>query len=254
MEWISERRPAEGERTMVISGCNRGIGRAIVEKFIGERYHVIACVREADDVFRGWLSELSQRENVGCAICQLDLSSEESISKAVKDIVSSKVNLDVLINNAGVVTKGLLQMTSIQSIKDTFQVNFFGHVQLTQGLIRMFIRQKGGVILNMCSVGGMDAYPAYVSYGCSKAAMIYFTKTMSQELAPYGVRVNGIAPSMTDTRMREQMGEEANEEILRRTAMKRVAEPSEVANLAYYLASSESSFITGQIVRIDGGM
>ena len=254
MEWISERRPAEGEKTVAVSGCNRGIGRAIVERFSKEGYNIVACVREASEEFCRFLSDLSLREGVSCAYSIMDLSSEESINRCIKDIVGSKIRIDVLVNNAGVVTKGLLQMTTMQSIKDTFQVNFFGHVQFTQGLLRLFVRQKGGVILNMCSIGGMDAYPAYVSYGCSKAAMIYFTKTLSQELACHGVRVNGLAPSMTDTRMREEMGEAANEEILRRTAMKRIAEPKEIADLAFYLASDRSTFITGQIVRIDGGM
>ncbi|WP_195584633.1 SDR family NAD(P)-dependent oxidoreductase, partial [Bacteroides thetaiotaomicron] len=132
--------------------------------------------------------------------------------------------------------------------------NFFAHVQFIQGVSKIMMRQREGVIINMASVGGIDAYPAYISYGCSKAAMIYLTKTLSQELAPYGIRVNALAPSMTDTRMKEQMGAEANEEIMRRTALKRIAQPEEIAKLALFLASDDSSFITGQVVRIDGGL
>lgn len=128
-------------------------------------------------------------------------------------------------------------------------------MQFIQGVSKIMMRQREGVIINMASVGGIDAYPAYISYGMpAKAAMIYLTKTLSQELAPYGIRVNALAPSMTDTRMKEQMGAEANEEIMRRTALKRIAQPEEIAKLALFLASDDSSFITGQVVRIDGGL
>jgi len=239
---------------ILITGCNRGIGKALAEKFASEGCHIIACVRNPDDAFLEFLSMLEQRYSVSCKAYRMDLSDDESIRQTIKELFSSKVKIDVLINNAGVVAKGVLQMTTMKQLKDVFQVNFFGHVLLTQGISKIMMRQKAGNIINMCSIGGIDAYPAYVSYGCSKAALIYFTKTMSQELAPYGIRVNGIAPSMTDTRMKDEMGAEANEEIMRRTAMKRIADPKEIADLAYYLASDRSSFITGQIIRIDGGM
>lgn len=182
------------------------------------------------------------------------MSEEDKIKKALHTIYKLKLPIDILVNNAGVVTNNLLQMTTMSKLKETFQVNFFGQVQFTQGITKLMMRQRKGVIINMCSIGGMDAYPAYTSYGCSKAAMIYFTKSMAQELAPYNIRVNGIAPSMTDTRMKEEMGEEANKEILERTALGRIAQPTEIANLAYFLASDDSSFINGQIIRIDGGM
>lgn len=125
----------------------------------------------------------------------MDLSSEENIKEAIKKIHSTKHRIDVLINNAGVVEKSLLQFTTIKQLKDVFQVNFFGQVQFTQGISRLMMRQRSGIIINMCSIGGMYAYPAYTSYGCGKAAMIYFTKTIAQELAPFGIRVNGIAPA-----------------------------------------------------------
>lgn len=238
---------------LLITGCNRGIGRAIMELFASKGYNVIACVRTVDDEFRK-LIETLREQGTECSLYNLDMMDEESIKTAIKDIYKSKVTIDVLINNAGVVANSLLQMTTIKQLRDVFQVNFFGHVQFTQGISKIMMRQKSGNIINMCSIGGMDAYPAYTAYGCSKAAMIYFTKTLAQEMAVYGVRVNGIAPSMTDTRMKDAMGEEANEEIMNRTSLKRIARPSEIADLAFYLASGESSFINGQVIRIDGGM
>ena len=195
-----------------------------------------------------------QANGIKCTLYNLDLKDEDSIKSVIKDIFKSKIKIDVLVNNAGVVTNSLLHMTTMKQLKNIFQVNYFGQVQLTQGIAKIMMRQQSGNIINMCSIGGIDAYPAYTAYGCSKAAMIYFTKTLAQELGSYGIRVNGIAPSMTDTRMKDAMGSEANDEIMKRTSLKRIAEPSEIADLAYFLSSDKSSFINGQIIRIDGGM
>ena len=241
-------------KTLFITGCNRGIGKAMVELFAKNEHNIIICNRKQDDEFDAFCERLQKENGLEIQKYYADLSDEQSIKECLSQLLKSKPKIDVMINNAGVVDKGLLQMTPIQKIRDVFQINFFAHVQLIQGISRLMMRQRSGVIINMASIGGIDAYPAYVSYGCSKAAVIYLTKTLAQEFAPYGIRVNALAPSMVKTRMQEQMGEEANEEILRRTALKRNAEPEEIAKLALFVASDDSAFITGQIIRIDGGL
>lgn len=241
-------------KTLFISGCNRGIGKAMVELFAKNEHNIIVCNRKQDDEFDAFCDGLQKEYGIEIQKYYADLSDEQSIKECLSQLLKSKPRIDVMINNAGVVDKGLLQMTPIQKIRDVFQINFFAHVQLIQSISRLMMRQKSGVIINMASIGGIDAYPAYVSYGCSKAAVIYLTKTLAQEFAPYGIRVNALAPSMVKTRMQEQMGEEANEEIMRRTALKRNAEPEEIAKLALFVASDDSAFITGQIIRIDGGL
>ncbi len=241
-------------KTLFITGCNRGIGKSMVELFAKNGYNIIACNREQDVGFDSLCNDLHHEYGIEIQKYYADLSDELSIKECLSQLLKSKPTIDVMINNAGIVEKGLLQMTPIQKIRDVFQINFFAHVQFIQGISRLMMRQKYGVIINMASIGGIDAYPAYVSYGCSKAAVIYLTKTLAQEFAPYGIRVNALAPSMVKTRMQEQMGEEANEEIMRRTALKRNAEPEEIAKLALFVASDDSAFITGQIIRIDGGL
>ena len=241
-------------KTLFITGCNRGIGKAMVELFAKNEHNIIVCNRKQDDEFDAFCEDLQNDYRIEIQKYYADLSDEQSIKECLSQILKSKPKIDVMINNAGVVDKGLLQMTPIQKIRDVFQINFFAQVQLIQGISRLMMRQKSGVIINMASIGGIDAYPAYVSYGYSKAAVIYLTKTLAQEFAPYGIRVNALAPSMVRTRMQEQMGEEANEEIMRRTALKRNAEPEEIAKLALFVASDDSAFITGQIIRIDGGL
>ena len=241
-------------KTLFITGGNRGIGKAIVRQFAKEGFNIILCNRKPDEGFDLFCQTLETEYGVEVQKYYADLSDEQSIKDCLSQILKRKPKVDVLINNAGVVDKGLLQMTPLQKIRDVFQINFFAQVQLIQGISRLMMRQKSGVIINMASIGGIDAFPAYVSYGCSKAAVIYLTKTLAQEFAPYGIRVNALAPSMVKTRMQEQMGEEANEEIIRRTALKRNAEPEEIAKLAYFIASDDASFITGQVIRIDGGL
>jgi 3-oxoacyl-[acyl-carrier protein] reductase len=241
-------------KTVLITGCNRGIGKAMLTSFAGAGAKVIVCTRSLEDSFTDYCNELRLKTGSEIIEYHFDLSDEESIKSFIADFYRSKQRVDVLINNAGIVTKGLLQMTTIQSVKSLFQVNFFGQIQLTQAVSKLMMRQKSGVILNMASIGGIDAYPANFSYGCSKAALIYFTKSMAQELASHGIRVNALAPSMVKTDMQVEMGEEANDEILRRTALGRNADVEEVAKLAMFLASDDASFITGQIYRIDGGL
>ena len=241
-------------KTLFITGCNRGIGLSMVELFAKNGYNIIVCNRKPNDEFDAFCDKLQSEVGVAIQKYYANLSDEQSIKECLSQILKSKPQIDVMINNAGIVDKGLLQMTPIQKIREVFQINFFAHVQLIQSISRLMMRQKSGVIINMASIGGIDAYPAYVSYGCSKAAVIYLTKTLAQEFAPYGIRVNALAPSMVKTRMQEQMGEEANEEIMRRTALKRNADPDEIAKLALFLASDDSSFITGQVYRIDGGL
>ena len=244
----------DNSKTVLITGCNRGIGKAILVKFAQLGYNILACVRQIDADFPSFIADIANENNIQIESFAINLQDEESIRLFTHQLIINKRQIDVLINNAGVVTKGLLLMTSIEHIKEVFQVNFFGQVQLTQGICKLMMHQKHGTIINVCSIGGIDSYPGYTAYGCSKASMCYFTKTMSQELAQYGIRVNGVAPSMTNTRMKEEMGKQAMDEMLHRSAIKRIADPKEIANVVTFLASEESSYVNGQIIRVDGGM
>lgn len=241
-------------KTVLITGCNRGIGKATLQKFAMEGANIIACIRRENFSFNKWTQNLSSE--YGCEIKTMycDLNDEESIKSLIRELYTSKQRVDILVNNAGVVTMGMLQMTSMEELKKVFQINFFSHVQLTQGVSKIMMRQKSGVIVNMSSVGCLDAFPAYTAYGCSKAALSYFTRTMAKELAPYNIRINAVAPGQVLTDMQTELSDAAKDEILSRCAMGRMASPDEIADTILFLSSDRSSFINGQIIRVDGGL
>lgn len=238
----------------MITGCNRGIGKEAVCLFAEHGYNLICCIRKENEDFSALVSELKDRSQVNVEILYFDMTDEESIKEALKPVLKERRQIDVLINNAGIATGGFLQMTSMKQLKEVFQINYFSHVLITQLITKLMMRQKSGCVINMGSVAGLDNFAGYTAYGASKAAMMAFTRTIARELAPYNIRVNAIAPGLTDTGMAGQMEEKAWKEMVERTDMNRLGEPNEIAQMMLFLASDKASFITGQVYRVDGGM
>ena len=243
-----------GSKTVMITGCNRGIGKEAVCLFAEHGYNLICCIRKENEDFSALVSELKDRSQVNVEILYFDMTDEESIKEALKPVLKERRQIDVLINNAGIATGGFLQMTSMKQLKEVFQINYFSHVLITQLITKLMMRQKSGCVINMGSVAGLDNFAGYTAYGASKAAMMAFTRTIARELAPYNIRVNAIAPGLTDTGMAGQMEEKAWKEMVERTDMNRLGEPNEIAQMMLFLASDKASFITGQVYRVDGGM
>ena len=162
--------------------------------------------------------------------------------------------IDILINNAGIPAGGFLLMTSLAKVKEVMQVNFFSQILITQQVAKVMMKQKHGSIVNMSSVTALDNQGGWTAYGSSKGAMISFTRTAARELASFGIRVNAVAPGLIDTQMGGEMDEKYQADMINRSDLGRKGTPEEVANLVCFLASDEASYITGQIIRIDGGM
>jgi 3-oxoacyl-[acyl-carrier protein] reductase len=242
------------QKTAIITGCNRGVGKAILEKFAENGADIFACVRKESDEFIDVKTRLADKTGVSITPVYFDLAKSDQIKAGIKTIIASKKQIDILVNNAGVAKGSFFQMTSLQDLKEMFEINFFSQFLFTQGISRYMSRFKTGSIINMASTAGLIGDPGTTSYGSSKAALIYSTKTMATELGVMNIRVNAIAPSITKTDMFDQMDEKSRNKLIESSALKRPAQAVEVANVALFLASDLSSFITGQVLRVDGGL
>lgn len=241
-------------KNALITGSNRGIGKAILETFAKEGCKIIwAHARTESSEFLDLVQTLSSQYETEICPIYFDLTDTDSLKREIKEIVRSKQNIDILVNNAGVAHGGLFQMTPISQIKEIFEINLYAGMEITQLILKKMTRQKSGSIVNLASISGIDLKSGNSAYGVSKAAVIAWTKTLAAELGPYNIRVNAVAPGLTDTRMATLMEREAGEEMVMESILGRLAKPEEIANVMSYLASDNASFINGQIIRVDGG-
>jgi 3-oxoacyl-[acyl-carrier protein] reductase len=241
-------------KTAVITGANRGIGRSVVETFAAQGCNVLACVRVIRPETLSDFESLQVRHGVIITPIQLDLADGDSIKTAGREIIGQAGSLDIIVNNAGIASGGLFQMSSVADMRKVFEINLFSQLLLTQSLVRKMVRQKSGSIVNIASTAALIADPGTLAYGSSKAALTRASESMATELGAFNIRVNTISPGVTRTEMFDQMTESARNSLINRSALKRAAEPQEVANAALFLASELSVFITGQTLRVDGGI
>ena len=240
-------------KVALITGCNRGIGKAILETFAQNGADIWACARKETNEFESFVKETEYKYQVKISSLYFDMSDEEAIKEKLSPLILQKKRIDILVNNAGVAHGNFFQMTPMHTIKEVFEINFFSQLQVTQHIARIMMKQKSGSIINIASIAGIDGHPGYTAYGSSKAALLYATKVLSKEYAAYHIRVNAIAPGLTETDMAGLMEEKAKANMIHDSAMGRMGTPQEVANTALFLASGLSSFINGQVIRVDGG-
>lgn len=241
-------------KTALITGCNRGIGKAMAEKFASEGANLICAIRKENSEFKAETDTWAVKYGINIDFVYFDLTDEDAIKAAFKELNKEKRTIDILVNNAGIPAGGFLLMTSLTKVKEVMQVNFFSQILITQQVAKMMMKQKHGAIVNMSSVTAMDNQGGWTAYGSSKGAFLSFTRTAARELASFGIRVNAVAPGLIDTEMGGEMDEKYQAEMLSRSDLGRKGTPEEVANVVCFLASDEASYITGQIIRIDGGM
>ncbi len=237
-------------KTALITGANGGIGKSILDLFIKNNANVICLVRKADTKFKNYTKKFSSK----IKIIESDLTDEISLKTKIEKIFSSKQKLDILINNAGKASGSIIEMTSQKNLKEIFDINFFSQIRLTQLVLKYLKKSQNASIINIGSVAIKTAKKGTLAYGSSKTALMHATKIMANEFSNYNIRVNGICPSATNTKMLKKMDQKSRDELISKSFMKRACEPSEVANLILFLSSKNSHYINGQIIYLDGGM
>ena len=237
-------------KTALITGANGGIGKSIVNLFLKNNANVICLVRKSDQQFNKFIKKLSK--NV--TIIESDLTDENNLRTQVEKAFSKNRKLDVLVNNAGIASGSIIEMTSQKNLKEIFDVNFFSQIRLTQLVLKYLKNSKKSSIINIGSISAKIADRGTLAYGCSKIALMHATKIMANEFSNYKIRVNGICPNATNTKMLKKMDPKSKDVLISRSFMKKVCEPIDVANLILYLSSKNSEYINGQIIFLDGGI
>jgi 3-oxoacyl-[acyl-carrier protein] reductase len=242
-------------KTVVVTGCNRGIGKKILEVFSANGATIFACVRNITEEFKTFLNGIKKNFDNKIIPIQFDLNDEGQIKEAASNILSSNLSVDILVNNAATIHTALFQMTSIKKLKEIFETDFFSQTLFTQYILKSMIKKKSGSIVYISSSSALDGNEGRSAYSSAKAAMIAQAKVLSREVGIYNIRVNTIAPGLTDTdMMKKNTPKELVDEVISRISLKRIAYPEEIAKVALLLSSDLSSYITGQVIRVDGGM
>ncbi len=241
-------------KNAIITGCARGIGKAMLENFAKHGANVWACGRILTPEFEALCTALTSKYRVQVTPLCFDITDKDAMKAAVKVVMKSDLKVNVLVNNAGVTYNALHQLTAESALREQMEVNFFAPFLFTQNIVKLMLRHGTGSVINVASSAALDGNSGRAAYGASKAALLCATRALSREVGTQGVRANVIAPGITETDMIGSMTEAVIGETVSGTDMRRIGLPTDIADVAVFLASDFSSYITGQVLRVDGGM
>ena len=236
-----------------ITGGTRGIGRKIAITLANSGYDIAVNYRTENEDLTITKTEI-EKCNVKCLPVQGDVSSFEDSENMTKQVIKKLGRVDVLINNAGITKDTLLMRMKKEDFEEVLQVNLVGTFNVTKSVIPYMMKQKEGRIINLSSVVGISGNAGQANYSASKAGIIGFTKSLAKEVGSRNILVNAVAPGFIETQMTEVLKDEIKEEIKKTIPLKRMGTVEDVANVVKFLASEESSYITGQVIQVDGGM
>ena len=241
-------------KNVMVTGTARGMGKEMIRVFAENGANVLAFARSETDEHKKYCEDLSNEFNVKVVPYYCDLTDSNRIKEVVQNIMKDKIKIDGLVNNAGITYNALFQMTSIDELRKQFEVNFFAPYILTQYISKLMVRGGGGSIVTISSSAALDCNSGKSAYGSSKAAVLCMTKCISQELAIKGVRANVICPGITETDMIGTMPDYILDIQNEASSLKHIGKPIDIANTALFLLSDKSSYITGQVFKVDGGV
>ncbi|WP_019153823.1 SDR family NAD(P)-dependent oxidoreductase [Robertmurraya massiliosenegalensis] len=240
-------------KTIFITGATRGIGRATALTCAKHGASLIIHGRN-EEALNELKNSIQKEYDVQVHTIVYDVRDTEEVKKAFIWIKKNIGQLDILVNNAGVLDDALLGMINEKQVSNTFSINIEAVIYHMQYAARMMMKRKSGSIINVSSIIGRTGNTGQTVYGASKAAVIGATYSAAKELGPYNIRVNAVAPGFIDTDMTKQLSEDKYAQRLNEIKMMRIGKPEEVANTILFLASDLSSYVTGQVIGVDGGM
>ncbi len=240
-------------KVALITGATRGIGRQIAITFAKEGYDIALNYRKENEELESVKKEIEENK-VTCFAVKGDVSNFEDCEEFTKQIIEKFGRIDVLVNNAGITKDMLLMRMKREDFEQVIDVNLVGTFNVTKNVISYMLKARTGRIINISSVVGVSGNAGQTNYAASKAGMIGFTKSLAKEVASRGILVNAVAPGFIETSMTAVLKDEVKEEIAKGIPLKRMGTAQDVANVVRFLASEDSSYITGQVVHVDGGM
>lgn len=241
------------EKVALVTGATRGIGKQIAITLSKEGYNIALNYRTENDELENLKKEIGVN-NVEVLAVRGDVSNFEDCENVVKETIEKFGRIDVLVNNAGITKDMLLARMKEEDFKQVIDVNLVGTFNVTKNVISYMMKARSGRIINISSVVGISGNAGQSNYAASKAGIIGFTKSLAKEVASRNILVNAIAPGFIQTSMTDVLKDEIKEEIAKAIPLKRMGTADDVANLVRFLASEDSSYITGQVINVDGGM
>jgi len=237
----------------VVTGGSRGIGRAIAKSFAAEGASVAVIATSESERAKETIKELCELgSDARLYVC--DIKNAGEVNEVMGHILADYGHVDILVNNAGITRDNLFPAMSEEDIDDVIDVNLKGTIFVTKALIRSFVKQRHGVIINLSSVVGLMGNKGQVNYAASKAGVIGFTKTIAKEYGRRNIRCNAIAPGYIKTEMTGALSEDLTKAIADSLPLGTLGEPEDVAELALFLAGDSAKYITGEVIKVDGGM
>lgn len=244
--------PAGQQRVALVTGGSKGLGAGLVHAFLAAGYCVETCSRSETDTVRAWADDPDSKDRFHFTAA--DVSEKASADRFVKEAVARWGQIDVLVNNAGVAREGVIGLFADDALDQVVDLNLKGTVYVTRAATRAMLPRRAGSIVNISSVVGLSGYRGLSVYGATKAALDGFTRGLARELGSRGITVNSVAPGYLRTDMSHGLDEEQLGQITRRTPMGRLGDPGDVARAVLFLSDPANSYLTGQVIVVDGGL
>ncbi len=241
------------DKCALITGATRGIGKQIAITLAKQGYNIALNYRKENEELENTKKEI---EKIGVQVLAVkgDVANFENCENFVKQVIERFGQIDVLVNNAGITKDMLLMRMKKEDFEQVIDTNLVGTFNVTKNVVPYMMKARSGRIINISSVVGISGNAGQTNYSASKAGIIGFTKSLAKEIASRNVLVNAVAPGFIETNMTDVLKDDVKQEIAKNIPLKRMGTAQDVANVVKFLASDDSSYITGQVINVDGGM